>query len=245
LAYVARFPLVIINHRQAWQEEPRLQRAESKQLAALASIKAASNGSTRCFFYLNSEIDFPELHLHSAFDAAGGEWWLKTDWGEYVWHKPGQHLFDPTNTGAREAWLAAALDAASHPFIDGLFIDKAKDEMGSRPFDGVSPLRNRAWRASHAKMIDDLIVRSGKTVILNNNHRDPGSTNGAGQLFERWGQAVDHDDLTLSEDVTLFKRLSSEGLTTLARCGGEDDDDVGGMAACHSVRCARALVGWA
>ena len=229
--YIARFPIAIVNHRQAWQQEPRLQDAETKQLAALDAIKAASNGRTRCFFYLNSQIDFPELKLHSTLPASDVDsWWLRKDSGEYIWHKPGQHIFDLTIEKMREAWLNTALNAAAHPSIDGIFIDKAKDDS-VQAFEGISATRNRKWRDAHAQMIDDLSRRvaasfGSKTIILNNNHRDERTVGvGSGKLgtlFERWGEKIDHDGLDIEDDVDMLNRLSKRGQLVLARSGGEE-----------------------
>lgn len=40
------------------------------------------------------------------------------------------------------------------------------------------------------------------------------------QHFERWGSAVDHDDLTLEQDIKRVGELHEAGLTTLFRAGG-------------------------
>ena len=83
-AYIARFPVAVINHKQSLQDAPRNLNEEPKQLAAIAAIKRA-NASCKTFFYLNSQNDLAPLNLHKEFVAAGGAWWLKDDNGGYVW----------------------------------------------------------------------------------------------------------------------------------------------------------------
>ena len=81
-AYIARFPVAVINHKQGGTAPHE----EARQLAAIAAIKRA-NASCTTFFYLNSQIDFNPLGLHAKCAAAkpAGAWWLKQDSGTYVW----------------------------------------------------------------------------------------------------------------------------------------------------------------
>ena len=204
-------PVVVINHKQgggAGQEE-------AKQLAALALVKAA-NASCATFFYLNSLIDFAPLQLHREM-VANGTWWLRTDKGAFVMHKDDK-IFDFSVQAARNAWLATAQHALSQPYISGVFVDKA----GGFGAAGVSPARADAWSSGHTQLLAMLgaaAVASKKRLILNNVN----AVGVAGQLFERWGQNVDHDGLTVPEDIKLLEKLtgaSNTGQYSLARGGG-------------------------
>lgn len=94
-AYIARFPLVVINHKQSRSAAPSGRQAEKKQIAALSAVKRA-NTSCKTFFYLNSQIDFDELDMHDAFaaPAVNGSWWLRDDKGAFVFHSPGERAKD-------------------------------------------------------------------------------------------------------------------------------------------------------
>ena len=65
--YLGSLPVVVVNHKQG---PGRGKQAEANQLLALSQVKAA-NASCATFFYLNSQIDFPELQLHEQFVANG------------------------------------------------------------------------------------------------------------------------------------------------------------------------------
>ena len=65
--YLGSLPVVVVNHKQG---PGRGKQAEANQLLALSQVKAA-NASCTTFFYLNSQIDFPELQLHEQFVANG------------------------------------------------------------------------------------------------------------------------------------------------------------------------------
>jgi len=212
--YIGRFPLAVINHKQGSRELPRNAGAEAKQLEALAAIKAA-NASCQTFFYLNSQIDFPELQMHQAF-AANGTWWLKDNEGHFVWHSKGSHVMDLTVPEARVQWIHTAIQAISNASIDGIFVDKAKS--GS-PLKGLSKARIAAWEEGHQAMITALGEATKKVIILNN--ADKRGHRKMGQLFERWGANPDHDDLSLQADVRALQRASSTpGVISLARAGG-------------------------
>jgi hypothetical protein len=217
-AYIARFPVAVINHKQSGQDSPRNLNEESKQLTAIAAIKRA-NASCKTFFYLNSQNDLAPLNLHKQFVAAGGAWWLKQDDGEYVWENktaqagPG-YTFDFTVSAAREAWLSAALAALNNTFVDGIFVDSAKNVS----FKHVSPTRMAAWNEGHVAMMEELRKRSdsAKLIVLNNALDGVGE----GQLFERWGESPDHDNLTIAQDLARMQHISSAGLFSFARSGG-------------------------
>ena len=211
-SYLGGLPVVVINHKQGGASGYE----EARQLAALSLVKAA-NASCATFFYLNSEIDFSPLELHSEF-VVNGTWWLETDAGDYVTHN-GDHIFDHTVEAARNAWLATAQHAFSHPDISGIFVDKAG---GFGAIEGVSPARVAAWNAGHAELLTMLgaaAVASKKKLIFNNEH----AIGVAGQLFERWGQHSDHDGLSVPDDIKLLENLTSSSNTgqfSLARSGG-------------------------
>jgi hypothetical protein len=212
--YLGGLPVVVINHKQAGDGG----KTEEKQFAALSMVKA-TNASCATFFYLNSLIDFSSLALHDKF-VANGTWWLKTDAGAYVTHN-GDKIFDMTVSAARDTWLATAQNAFAQPYISGVFVDKA----GGFGDKDISAARMSAWNAGHAQMLHTLSSAAAvakKRVILNNaNIIGPPS---AGQLFERWGQATDHDGLSLQQDIALLKQLtnaSDDGeLLSLVRAGG-------------------------
>lgn len=213
-SYLGQLPVVVINHKQGGDKG----KSEEKQFAALSMVKTA-NASCATFFYLNSLIDFASLALHDQF-VANGTWWLKTDAGAYVTHK-GTHIFDMTVSAARDAWLATAQKALDQPYISGVFVDKA----GGFGDKGINAARIAAWIKGHDQMIHTLASAAAvakKRVILNNvNIIGPPS---AGQLFERWGQATDHDGLSLQQDMALLEQLtnaSDDGeLLSLLRAGG-------------------------
>ena len=102
VTYLSKFPLVVINHKQGGTGD----RAEGRQLWALSLVKAA-NASTSTFFYINSQIDFPELKMHDRFVAANGSWWLRNETGGFVMHND-DHIFDFSTEEARDAWLSTA-----------------------------------------------------------------------------------------------------------------------------------------
>lgn len=216
--YIARFPVAVINHKQSGQDTPRNLNAEPKQLAAIAAIKRA-NASCKTLFYLNSQNDLPALNLHKEFVAAAGAWWLKQDDGEYVWeNKTAQsapdYTFDFTVSAAREAWLSAALAALNNTFVDGIFVDSAKNVS----YKHVSETRMTAWNEGHAAMIEELRKRSDSTKLIVLNNALDGA--GVGQLFERWGESPDHDNLTIPQDIARMQQISSAGLVSFARSGG-------------------------
>ena len=220
-SYIGRFPLAVINHKQGGDQG----QAEQKQISAITAIKAA-NDSCAAFFYLNSQIDFPELALHTEAKA-DGTWWLHNSDGSYAWHNgteerrgaDGEHIFDWTVPAARIAWLKTASAALAHPAVAGVFVDKAG---GGCPARGVAPKHATAWARAHDKMLDKLVASTDKHIILNNAYRLSASANqsGAGQLFERWGESPDHDGLNLIQDMALLQRLHGNGQITLARAGG-------------------------
>ncbi len=53
------------------------------------------------------------------------------------------HIIDFSVAEARDAWLGDAVQASSHDYVDGLFIDKALDTLVH--FDGVPPARMATW----------------------------------------------------------------------------------------------------
>ena len=211
---LAKLPVVVINHKQGGGRG----KSEAKQLAALSLVKAA-NASCATFFYLNSLIDFSTLALHDEF-VKNGTWWLKTDAGAYVLHGSDK-IFDHTVPAARAAWLATAQHALVQPYISGVFVDKA----GGFDAKGIKAARMNAWMRAHMEMLETLsasAAAANKRVILNNVHII--APPGAGQLFERWGQATDHDGLSLQQDIELLRQLttaSNDGeLLSLVRAGG-------------------------
>jgi hypothetical protein len=209
-AYIGQFPLAIINHKMAASARPRNGAAEAKQLAALAAIKAA-NSSCQTHFYLNSLIDFPALAMHRKFEEApNGSWWMKESNGDYVMHKS-DHIIDFSVAAAKDTWLSTAAAALSQPYVDGIFVDKADGEG----FKGVSKEHMTAWNTAHSMMLSQLRNSSSKNVILNNVH-----VFHSGQLFERWGNPIDHNRLDVKQDIELLRSLSSQGVTALARAGG-------------------------
>lgn len=220
-SYIGAFPLAIINHKQGSRDASG-QSAEAKQLKAIAAVKQA-NSSSRALFYLNSQIDFPELSLHAEAVAADGAWWLRDSEGGFVWHNhsavrgDGEHVFDMSVAAAREAWGRTATLALK--VADGVFVDKAN---ALATFRGVSKAKMQKWRDGHAALLAALRQSTTKLVLLNNAHAAPaaGGSSGAGQLFERWGESPDHDGLNLKQDMALLGDLQSEGLITLARAGG-------------------------
>jgi hypothetical protein len=200
--YLGRLPVVVINHKQGGTG-----RAEDKQLHALSQVKAG-NVSCATFFYLNSQIDFPELQLHDQF-VANGSWWLRNDAGDFVLHGS-DHIFDVTVAAARSAWLAVAQHALSQPYISGVFVDKA------------GGFWNDTWTSSHLQMLEMLgaaAAAAKKQLIFNN----AGITGMAGQLFERWGNKPDHDGMNVLQDMELLENAtdaSNAGQLSLARAGG-------------------------
>jgi hypothetical protein len=227
-AYLGRFPVVVINHKQSRPTAPP-GHAETKQLAALNAVKKA-NASCLTFFYLNSQIDFGELDMHQAFaaPAVNGSWWLRDDKGDFVLHGS-DHIIDFSNEGARNEWIKTAVaNVVNQPLIDGIFVDKAGD-FSAR---GVSAARMAAWVRGHDMLLDSLqnVTRFAKRVILNNEHRfphdpraHPSTAAGAGQLFERWGSDTDHDLLNITDDMALMSNLSRAGVFgLLARSGGTE-----------------------
>ena len=217
-AYIARFPVAVINHKQSLQDAPRNLNEEPKQLAAIAAIKRA-NASCKTFFYLNSQNDLAALNLHKEFAAAGGAWWLKDDDGGYVWENKTaesgpDYTFDFTVSAAREAWVSAALAALNNTHVDGIFVDSAKNVS----FKHVAPQRMAAWNEGHVAMTDELRKRSSRTKLIVLNNQLDGQ--GMGQLFERWGESPDHDNLTILEDIARMQDYSSKGLVSFARSGG-------------------------
>jgi len=240
--YIGAFPLAVINHKQSnGDTSAPVLGAEAKQLQAIAAIRAA-NRSCTTYFYLNSQIDFPELALHTKMAAAAGDWWLRDASGSFVWHNKsavrgdGDHVFDLTVAEARQAWIDAALQALNNDAVDGLFVDKAKSD--SVKFRGVSATRMAAWRAAHDSMLAALRHSTTKLVILNNQHASPDKAAGMGQLFERWGESPDHDGLNLTQDIALLGKLQTAGLTTLARAGGVAP---GSSHAPSSIACGTGL----
>ena len=189
--------------------------AESKQLAAIAAIRAA-NASCRTVFYLNSQIDFPELALHAEFVAANGTWWLRDDEGGYLLHRPNEHVIDWTVPAAREAWLDTAAKALAEGSVDGIFVDKASN---GQSFHGVRRGRMRAWNEGHDTLLASLRKSTAKLVLLNNAHAAPAAPGGAGmgQLFERWGNPIDHDKLDLVDDMKLLGELQTDGLVFISK----------------------------
>ena len=143
--------------------------AEAKQLAAIAAIRAA-NDSCRTVFYLNSQIDFPELALHAESVAANGTWWLRDDEGGFVLHRPGEHVFDWTVPPARQAWLDTAAKALAMGSVQGIFVDKASS---GQAFRGVRRGRMGAWNEGHDALLSSLRKSTAKLVLLNNAHAAP------------------------------------------------------------------------
>ena len=236
---LAELPLVVINHKQGGKTGTH---SEEKQLAALSLVKAA-NASCATFFYLNSLVDFGSLALHQEFvDAPNGSWWLKTDAGAYVMHKD-DHIFDLTVPAAKSAWLATAQHALAQPYISGVFVDKA----GGFGASGVSQARMTAWIQAHSDMLHTLgaaAQASKQRVILNNVNI---ISLQAGQLFERWGQYADHDNLSVQKDIALLEQLttaSNDGeLVALLRAGGAAPGSVPGVppAVCSASLAAMLL----
>ena len=95
--------------------------------------------------------------------------------------------------------------------MDGIFVDKA----GGATFSGVSNDKMDDWANAHSTLLSELRNLTNKNIILNNAH-GPHS----GQLFERWGNPLDHDGLNLQQDIQLLRNLSSKNITALARGGG-------------------------
>ena len=201
--YLSQLPVVVINHKQGGTGSSE----EEKQLHALSQVKAA-NPACKTFFYLNSQIDFPGLQLHTQF-AANGSWWLRDDAGDFVLHD-NDHIFDLTVEAARNTWLSVAKHALSQPFISGVFVDKAGDF-----FDD-------AWSSSHLEMLESLGATAAavkKQLIFNN----VGIAGMAGQLFERWAENPDHDGLNFMQDIALLENatdFSNAGQLNLLRAGG-------------------------
>jgi hypothetical protein len=211
-SYLGALPVVVINHKQGPR---RGSHAETKQLSALAQVKAA-NASCATFFYLNSQIDFAELDLHTQF-VANGSWWLRNDEGSFVLHGSDK-IFDFSVAAARSAWLATAQHALSQPYISGVFVDKA----GGFAPKGIRTQRLRAWTRGHDQLLAALgsAAAAVKKRLIFNNH---GIAGVAGQLFERWGAKEDHDGLTAVHDLDLFETAttaSNAGQLSLARAGG-------------------------
>ena len=158
---------------------------------------------------LNSQIDFPSLQLHDQFVAAKGSWWLRDEKGAFVLHGS-DHIIDVTVAAARSAWLATAVHALSQPYISGVFVDKA------------GGFWNDTWTSSHLEMLKSLgaaAAAAKKQLIFNN----AGIIGMAGQLFERWGNNPDHDNLSVLQDIQLLENAtdaSNAGQLSLARAGG-------------------------
>ena len=151
--------------------------------------------------------------------AANGTWWLRDDEGGFVLHRTGEHIFDWTVPAARQAWLGTAANALAEGSVDGIFVDKASHATS---FHGVRRGRMRAWMDGHDALLVSLRSSTAKLVLLNNAHAAPAAAGGAGmgQLFERWGELDDHDELDLADDMKLLGELQTDGLITLARAGG-------------------------
>lgn len=229
-SYLGALPVVVVNHKQGPR---RGSNAESKQLRALSQVKAA-NASCATFFYLNSQIDFAELELHTQF-VANGSWWLRTDAGSFVMHGSDK-IFDFSVAAARSAWLATAQRALSQPYISGVFVDKA----GGFSPEGVRTQRLAAWTRGHDQLLAALGTAAAtlkKRLIFNNR----GIAGVAGQLFERWGAKEDHDGLTALQDLHLLEAAtatSNAGQLSLARAGGVAPGSANGTA---SQVCAAGL----
>lgn len=211
--YISSFPISIINHKQSLHDFPTNQNEEQKQLEAIHAIKRA-NASCKTLFYLNSLIDFSTLDLHEKFVAANGSWWLRRDDGTFVLQHDGSKTFDWTVADARNTWLSTALAVVSNSSVDGIFVDKAGKQVRMK---GINTDRVAAWNLGHDALLADLrkTVPPSKLIILNNRH---GS--GEGQLFERWGNKLDHDLLNITQDITQLAANSRANLLSLARAGG-------------------------
>jgi hypothetical protein len=236
-AYIGRFPLAVINHKMGNRDQPHTGAAEEKQLKALSAIKAA-NGSCQTHFYLNSQIDFPELALHNEFVAApNGSWWLKKTNGDFVLHRNDQHIFDFSIAAARDAWISTAESVLSNKYVDGIFVDKAG---GFGVLSGVSKEKLAQWNNGHAMLLSQLRSCTSKNIILNNVHSFPTASQkmGMGQLFERWGQQLDHDNLNIKQNLALEGSLNSANLTVLARAAGNTP---GGGGLPDPVACGAGL----
>ena len=214
-AYIARFPVAAINHKQSARDQPPNRDEERKQIDAIAAIKQA-NASCTTLFYLNSLIDFSTLNLHQAFAASSvnGSWWLKQDDGAPVMQHGGDYTFDWSVRAAQHTWITAALAAMANSSVDGMFVDKAGKMVR---IQGVSAARVAAWNAGHDDMLADLrrLAPPTKVIVLNNRHGE-----GEGQLFERWGNQLDHDLLNITQDVTQLTANSRAGVVSLVRAGG-------------------------
>ena len=220
--YLGSLPVVVVNHKQG---PGRGKQAEANQLLALSQVKAA-NASCATFFYLNSQIDFPELQLHEQFvangrstyrccccrrDAAisqrlphvligraglGAGSWWLKTDGGAFVLHGRDKIFDWSVPAARDAWLATAQRALSQPYISGVFVDKA----GGFGPKGVRRGRMRRWSSGHAQLLQALgaAAAAAKKRLIFNNEGKPGV---AGQLFERWGAKEDHDGLSKSQQL--------------------------------------------
>ena len=214
--YISRFPIAVINHKQALRDAPPNHHEERKQVDALAAIKRA-NASCTTLFYLNSKIDFAQLDLHEEFVKANGttsSWWLKKDDGTFVPEHGGALTFDWTVRAAQRTWITTALAAMANSSVDGVFVDKAGHAV---KIAGVGAARVAAWNAGHDTMLAELRRRAppSKVIVLNNRHGD-----GEGQLFERWGNLRDHDLLNITQDIAQLAANSRAGVVSLARGGG-------------------------
>jgi hypothetical protein len=211
--YISRFPVAVINHKQSLRDAPSYRNEERKQIDAIAAIKRA-NASCTTLFYLNSLIDFSPLDLHQEFAAVNGSWWLKQDDGTFVMQHGGAFTFDWTHPAAQQTWIATALAAMANSSVDGIFVDKAGEHVRQ---NGVSAARLAAWNAAHDTMLATLRRSSppSKLIVLNNRHGD-----GEGQLFERWGNTLDHDLLNITQDIAQLTANSRAGVVSLARAGG-------------------------
>jgi len=214
--YIGRFPLAVINHKQSLYEPPSSGAEEAKQVTAIQMIKAA-NSSCQTHFYLNSLIDFSQLALHQKF-VKNPSWWLKADDGTPITHGS-DNIFDWSQPGARDAWVATATEALSHDAVDGVFVDKATFNAS---FRGVSASHVDLWNKGHLSLLLALRASTSKNIVLNNEYVFPSDKMaGMGQLFERFGASpADHDGLTISQDMQLLSKLNKFNLTALARAGG-------------------------
>ena len=78
------------------------------------------------------------------------------------------------------------------------------------------------WNKAHQILLFSLRASTSKNIVLNNEHFFPSvGMAGMGQLFERFAASpVDHDNLTIAQDIQVLSQLNMHNLTALTRAGG-------------------------
>ncbi len=115
---LADAPIVVFEKSNGYEDAGCV---EDGVLAAAKALKAV-NPHSITLFYWNAVVEYGNYRANTIFDQNADTWALRRD-GKPFLFKDRYRLYDHTVRGFQDWWVGTATHMASHPEIDGVFVD--------------------------------------------------------------------------------------------------------------------------